>query len=97
VPDCTSPTTTTIYIFSGSKVVAEYENGASVTSPTREYIYLGSQLLAKDEGGTLTYYHQDHLSNRVMTDSSGTIAAQSGHFPFSESSSYSRRGLAGVR
>jgi RHS repeat-associated protein len=84
VPNCTSPTTTTIYVFSGSKVVAEYENGAAVNAPTREYIYLGSQLLAKDEGGTLTYYHQDHLSNRVMTNTSGDIAAQSGHFPFGE-------------
>jgi RHS repeat-associated protein len=84
VPNCTSPTATTIYVFSGSKVVAEYENGAGVTSPTREHIYLGSQLLAKSEGGTLTYYHQDHLSNRVMTNTSGSITAQSGHFPFGE-------------
>jgi RHS repeat-associated protein len=84
VPNCTSPTTTTIYIFSGAKVVAEYENGAAVGSPTREYIYLGSQLLAKMEGGATTYYHPDHLSARVMTNASGSITAQSGHYPFGE-------------
>ncbi len=33
--------TTTVYIFSGSKVIAEYDNGAAVTSPSREYIYSG--------------------------------------------------------
>jgi YD repeat-containing protein len=36
----------TIYIFSGTKVIAEYDNGAAVSSPTREHIYSGSQLLA---------------------------------------------------
>jgi len=34
--------TTTRYIFSGTKVIAEYVNGAAVGSPTREYIYSGS-------------------------------------------------------
>ncbi len=38
--------TTTVYLFWGSKVIAEYVNGAAVGSPTREYIYSGSQLLA---------------------------------------------------
>ncbi|MFI5097271.1 MAG: RHS repeat domain-containing protein [Candidatus Acidiferrales bacterium] len=31
------------------------------------------------------YYHQDHLSNRLVTDSSGNTLAQMGHFPFGES------------
>jgi len=42
-----SGSTTTVYIFSGSKVIAEYDNGAVVGSPSREYIYSGSALLAK--------------------------------------------------
>src|SRR5579863_8502020 len=42
VPNCTSPTTRTAYFFSGSKVIAEYDNGAAVTSPSREYIYAGA-------------------------------------------------------
>jgi RHS repeat-associated protein len=76
--------TTTVYIFSGTKVIAEYEDGAAVDTPTREYIYLGSQLLAKFEGENTTYYHHDHLSARVITYASGSIANQSGHFPFGE-------------
>jgi RHS repeat-associated protein len=75
---------TTVYIFAGSKVLAEYVNGAGVNSPTREYLYLGSQLLAKIESGTTTYFHSDHLSARVMSNTSGGIASQSGHFPFGE-------------
>jgi len=48
---------TTVYIFSGSKVIAEYDNGAAPGSPSREYIYSGgpegSGLLAKiDSSGT---------------------------------------------
>ncbi|HEY4838633.1 MAG TPA: hypothetical protein VIH72_08505, partial [Candidatus Acidoferrales bacterium] len=32
VPNCTSPTSTTVYIFSGSKVIAEYPAGSTGTS-----------------------------------------------------------------
>jgi RHS repeat-associated protein len=90
-PHCTSPTTTTVYIFSGSKVIAEYVNGAAVNSPTREYVYSGSQLIATHEGTLLKFHHQDHLSRRVTSD--GTSGSQtygekigdSGHFPYGES------------
>ena len=80
-----NPTTTTVYIFSGTKVIAEYVNGVGVGSPTREYVYSGSTLLAKIEGGATQYYHGDHLSVRMMTDSSGTKMGEQGHFPFGES------------
>lgn len=43
-------------------------NGAGVTTPTREYLYLGSQLLAKVENSTMTCFHHDHLSARVMSN-----------------------------
>jgi len=76
--------TTTVYIFAGSKVIAEYDNGAAVASPSREYIYSGSTLLAKVESGATTYYHADHLSARVLTDSSGNTLGQRGHYPFGE-------------
>jgi RHS repeat-associated protein len=85
LPNCTSPTTTTVYLFSGSKVLAEYDNGAASTAPSREYIYSGAALLAKIDSSGTKYYHQDHLSNRLVTDSSGTTSAQLGHFPFGES------------
>jgi RHS repeat-associated protein len=78
-------TTTTVYVFSGSKVIAEYVNGTSPSAPTREYIYAGAALLAKIDSTGTKYYHQDHLSNRLVTDSSGNTSAQMGHFPFGES------------
>jgi len=84
VPNCTSPTTTTVYAFSGSKVIAEYVNGAAPASPTREYIYSGAALLAKIEGTATQYYHADHLSTRVMTDASGNKIGEQGHFPYGE-------------
>jgi RHS repeat-associated protein len=77
--------TTTVYIFSGTKVIAEYENGAAPTAPTREYIYSGGALLAKIESGSTTYYHPDQLSVRLMTDSSGNVIGQQAHYPFGES------------
>jgi RHS repeat-associated protein len=84
VPNCTSPTTTTVYIFSGSKVIAEYDSGAAPSSPSREYIYSGSQLLATISGGTTTYHHPDQLSVRVSTDANGNVTRTFGHFPFGE-------------
>jgi RHS repeat-associated protein len=74
-----------VYIFSGSKVVAEYDNGAAPTAPSREYVYGGSALLAKIDSSGTKYYHQDHLSNRLVTSSTGNTLAQMGHFPFGES------------
>ncbi len=82
--------TTTVSIFSGSTVIAEYDNSAAPTSPSREYIYNpagGSTtgLLAMISGGATTYYHQDALSVRLTTDGSGSILTQDGTFPFGES------------
>ena len=85
VPNCASPTTSTVYIFSGSKVIAEYDNGAAVASPTREYIYSGARLIAKIDSAGTKYYHRDNLSNRLISDSNGNTVAQMGHFPFGES------------
>ncbi len=75
---------TTVYLFSGTKVIAEYENGAAPGNPTREYIYSESQLLAKIDGGATQYYHGDHLSVRVITDSNGTKIGERGHYPFGD-------------
>src|SRR5229473_8563306 len=83
-PNCGSPASSTIYVFSGSKVIAEYDNGAAVASPSREYIYSRAQLLAKIESGATTYFHADHLSARLLTDSSGNTLRQRGHYPFGE-------------
>jgi RHS repeat-associated protein len=42
-----SGATTTIYIFSGTKVIAEYDSGAPPAGPTREYVYGGGTLLSR--------------------------------------------------
>src|SRR5208282_2716858 len=76
---------TTVYIFSGSKVIAEYASGASPSSPTKEYIYSGGALLATVTSSSATYHHSDHLSVRMSTNTSGTDIADQGHFPFGES------------
>jgi RHS repeat-associated protein len=74
----------TVYIYSGSKVIAEYASGASPTSPTKEYVYSGSKLLATLTGTTVTYHHADHLSNRVETNASGAVTRAFGQLPFGE-------------
>jgi RHS repeat-associated protein len=71
----------TAYIFSGSKVIAEYASG----SLTKEYIYSGSKLVATVAGSAVTYHHADHLSNRVETDPGGNTARTFGQLPFGES------------
>ncbi|HWG20705.1 MAG TPA: RHS repeat-associated core domain-containing protein, partial [Terracidiphilus sp.] len=81
--------TTTVSIRAGSSVIAEYDNGAVPTSPSREYIYnpaggATTGLLAMISGAATTYYHQDHLSVRLTTNSSGSILTQEGTFPFGE-------------
>jgi RHS repeat-associated protein len=75
---------TTVYVFSGGKVLAEYVNGAAPAAPTREYIYSGLSLLAKIEAGATSYNLTDHLSTRVLTDANGASLGQQGHFPFGD-------------
>ncbi len=81
---CSSSSSRTIYIFSGSKVIAEYAGGASASSPSEEYLYAGGQLIATVDS-SMRYHHQDHLSVRLTTDTSGNLLGQQGHFPFGES------------
>jgi RHS repeat-associated protein len=75
----------TVYVFSGTKVIAEYDNGAAPTAPSREYVYSGTTLLAKFDSTGTHYYHKDVLSNRVVTDSGGNVYEQLGHYPYGES------------
>jgi hypothetical protein len=67
---------------SGSHEIAEYNNGAAVSSPSQEFIYTdavpGSGLLASVTGGsTLTYFHSDHLgtARSIAEVPSGQTAA----------------------
>jgi len=75
--------TTTVYIYSTNKPIAEYVNGS--LTPAREYIYSGSRLLATITGTSITYYHPDHLSNRAETDANGNVVRTLANFPFGES------------
>jgi RHS repeat-associated protein len=91
---------TTVSIFSGSSVIAEYDNGAAPSAPSLEYVYNGAGgdttgLLAMIVGGTTgggatTYYHQDHLSVRLTTDGTpgsptyGQVLSQQGSYPYGE-------------
>ncbi len=80
--------TSTVSIFSGTKVIAEYDNGAAPASPSREYIYSNvgeGALLATISGGTTAYNHADHLSVRLVTDgTTGQVVGQQAHFPYGE-------------
>lgn len=51
VPNCTSPTSTTVYIYSGSKVIAEYDGEQGLRY---EYLYAGGQLVASIGNGGIT-------------------------------------------
>jgi len=68
--------------------LAEYDNGAAPTSPSREYIYFGTRLAATRGGST--YQHGDHLSVRVSTDGTtgsstyGQVIGQQAHYPYGE-------------
>jgi RHS repeat-associated protein len=71
----------TMYVFSGSKVIAEYTSSGL----QKEYVYAGGQLLLSlDVSGTLVYAHMDHLSTRVELDGSQSTVRSFGHFPFGE-------------
>jgi RHS repeat-associated protein len=76
---------TMVSIFSGSQKIAEYDNGAATSAPSREYVAGPTGLLAMIANGTTTYYHQDHLSVRLTTDGNGNLLTQQGTFPFGES------------
>lgn len=80
----TASGTPTVYVFSGSKVIAEYANGNGPSSPSTEYIYGGGMLLASVGSAGTLYFHRDHLSNRMITSSSGGVYSNLGHFPFGE-------------
>jgi RHS repeat-associated protein len=74
-----------VYIFSGTKVIAEYTPSAATTAPTKEYIYSGAQLLATlDASHNPTYRQSDHLSARLLTDATGNVVGTQGHLPFGE-------------
>lgn len=77
---------TTHYVWEGAQVIAEY-NG-STGALISEYIFAGSRMIARDQGGALRYYHQDRLSTRLITDGSGTVMGTEDHLPFGEEAGF---------
>jgi RHS repeat-associated protein len=85
------------YVFSGSLPIAEYAAGAAAGAYSKEYIYLGSQLIAthRPSAPYNTYFMRDHLSIRgAIADNAGYVAPgggtaanpeEQGHLPFGES------------
>jgi RHS repeat-associated protein len=76
----TEGSSTTLSLREGGQVIGEW-NG---TSWTKEYVWLGSTLLATIEGSTIKYHHQDHLSIRATTFADGMVGEEQGHYPFGE-------------
>ncbi|MCK6472736.1 MAG: hypothetical protein L6R28_13420 [Planctomycetes bacterium] len=70
----------TVFVYDGWRSVAEYENGASASSPARDFVYgtyLDEPLMmvtAPAGAATKRYYHSDHLySVYALTDAAGTV------------------------
>jgi RHS repeat-associated protein len=72
----------TVYLFSGSQLLAEYDAGASPLLPNKEYIYQEGRLLGWYDGQA-HFELLDHLSSRGTVDAGGTLEER-GHFPFGE-------------
>jgi len=74
-----------VYVFSGTKVIAEYVYGAEAFTPSVEYVYLADRLVAsKQTTDNRKFYLHDHLSVRgVVDDNTGELQEQ-GHKPFGE-------------
>jgi RHS repeat-associated protein len=79
---------TTVYVFASGKVIAEYDNGAAPSSPSREYVYNDSQILATITGSTTTYRLYDNSSARVFTNASGSVTGQRGLYPYGDAQAW---------
>ncbi|KAF0237095.1 MAG: YD repeat-containing protein, partial [bacterium] len=78
----------TRFVYNDGRLISEYEGElvASLSSPTKEYYYGVSGLLATADGDNPLQYHTpDHLgSPRVITNSTGKIVSRRDFLPFGE-------------
>jgi RHS repeat-associated protein len=77
------PTASTVYVYSGSKLIAEYNGTSAPGSPSREYVYAGRRLIGTYDS-TAHFELSDLLSTRASTSSLGSITSESGHYPYGE-------------
>jgi RHS repeat-associated protein len=74
---------TTIFHYNRDGQIIAESDGTGAT--TAEYVYLNSQPLAKIEGSSVYFYHDDHLGTpQKMTDSSGAVVWSADYKPFGE-------------
>ncbi len=77
---------TTYYIWSyDGKLLAEYDTNGNCK---KDYIYLGSKLIAeyKPQSGTYYYYMQDNTNSvRIITNNAGTVVYSSAYGPYGDS------------
>ena len=74
----------TVYIYAGRKMIAEYATGTAANAPRVEHVYRGELRLATIANGVTTYHYADHLSGRADTDANGNVIRTYGHYPFGE-------------
>jgi len=72
------------YIYYGTNVIAEYLNNSGAATPGGEFFYFGGKLMGRFANGSTWYYHEDHLSVRVTTDSTGASVGDRGHRPYGD-------------
>jgi len=72
---------TTFYVWDGDKAIAEYDGNGALSA---EYVFLGTRMLAREQGTAVRYFHQDRLSTRLITDGSGAVVGTSDTLPFGE-------------
>jgi RHS repeat-associated protein len=73
---------TTVYVWEGSQVIAEYNEATGALMA--EYVYAGARMVAREQGGAMRYYHADRLSTRLITDGAGNVVSTQDHMPFGE-------------
>jgi|GEM_PF-1506126 len=71
---------TTYYVNIGGGVLSEKLSDGS----WRDFIYLGSRLIAEATSSDAYYHHQDRVSTRLVTNASGSVNAQQQTAPFGE-------------
>lgn len=82
----TDGATVTRFVYNaGGALVAEYAGASPPASPTKEYVYGASGLLATVDSSGVKYITPDHLgSTRVVTDGANAVTSRHDYFPFGE-------------
>jgi RHS repeat-associated protein len=73
---------TTLYMWSGRSVIAEYNGAGGGMAWTKSYVYLGARLLATDAAGGVKYHHPDPLGTRLVTNTSGAVVSEQVGLPY---------------